>query len=533
MKPLKMNSPSPILLEYQARLKARTSFREWCVLNNCIPAKHHEIIIAKLQVITDRIIAALNAQADAIKRGDPSINETSIPGLKLMILCPPGSAKSTYTSKLFVPWFLAQAKRVTVPEFGILACSHEADLATEFGAAARNYAESNERWLGYTVKRDTRAADHWATNQGGQYKASSVGSGIAGRRMHLGLIDDFCGKYTDVASKLFNNGVWNWYINDFKVRLQPIAARVIIANHRNQDDLVGRLLEKESGQWEVIRLRLLIENEEQATDDPLERKVGDYLWPEYFTRQQVNERMANPDASGIEQQNPMPAEGNMFKAEWFKEYEVRELDDIVRHGTPYGASDHAVREKEHNDCTCMGLGFWYEGLLYIHPKLEWDRFNTLVAVDKMMWFNSTFHPVQWWAEKENISGSIGPFLSKRMQEDHCYMAINEVSHMNKDLTARCQSILGLMQQGRVRFPSWAPWFSRFKAEVMTFPNAKHDDSVSFLAHLGRGVAGMYSNSKPQPPAKEVIQRPFVPTLRWLRESCKAKDRLRIARMEDN
>ena len=511
---------SPAVLEYKARLQARESFLAWCELAGYKPAKHHRLIIAELQAIVDKLIDILNHLT-------PELREQEIQGLRLMVLMPPGTAKSTYISKLFPPWFLAQLHRIPVKELGILACSHEAGLATGFGKAARNLVEGNARWLGYNLKKDSRAAEQWETTNGGTYQAAGVGAGIAGRRAHLGVIDDFCGSQTDSMSKLFNDTVWNWYINDFCPRLQPFAARVIIANHRNEDDLVGRLLAKEPTKWRVIRLRLLIETEEQAEQDPLGRAVGDYIWPEYFTRQQVVERMQNPYASGIEQQEPAPLKGAFFNEEWFQTYQPNELpalDDCIC----YAASDHAVRTNQQNDNSCLGVGRYCNGILYIDPDLVWDKIPSNRAVKEMIRLGRAFKPMYWWAEKENISGSIGPFLKDQMQAERMWIPVIEVPHRNKDLMSRCQSIHSLLAAGRIRFPGFAPWFQRAKREMLNFPNGKHDDFVSFMAHLGQGIANMVSTQpKKETPKFEANQR-FVPTLGWLKDSVKRKEKLRIA-----
>lgn len=516
------------LTEYQKRQQVRGSFLAWCKESGYEPAAHHRIIIAALEDLVSNLIAAL-------VRG----RELETEKLRLMVMTPPGSAKSTYISKLFPPWFLAQMNRLRiamtkedktrrVEPLGILACSHAAELAVGFGKAARNLIVGNERWLGYGLKPDSRAADEWITTHDCYYRAAGVGAGISGKRMHLGVIDDFCGQEQEAGSKLFNDTVWDWYLNDFVNRLQPIAARMLIANHRNEGDLCGRILadSKEAAKWRIIKLRLRIENEEQAADDPLNRKVGEILWPEYFTVEMVNERMNNPKASGIQQQEPSPAEGDMFKAEWllgYKENETPTLNDA----RSYGASDHAVRTKSTNDPSCFGVGYFRDNTLFIHPDLEWDRFKTDIAVDKMLRLMKEHQPLVWWAERENISGSIGPFLYKKQMDDMVFVNVEEVSTGNKDKIAMAQSIIGLMGKGFVRFPTFAPWWPRAKYQLLKFPNGKNDDFITFISLLGKGIMRMFSPSNkvdnhPDPLKPEA----FVPTLKWLKDSSNRKEKER-------
>lgn len=494
-------SPQEAAQELLNRRQARASLLLWCRLNGYEPAAHHLIIINELELLVAHLFKAL-------VRGHTIPEEP----LNLMVMTPPGSAKSTYISKLFPPWFLAQMKslreqleRVSrrVEPLGILTCSHSADIAQKWGKAARNIIAANEPVLDLKLKDDSRAADEWELTNGCNYKAAGVNTGISGLRMHLGAIDDFCGVEADAGSKLFNENTWIWYENDFKNRLQPISAQILIANHRNEDDLCGRLMQREPEKWKIIRFRLIIENEEQSENDPLHRKVGDILWPEYFTREQVESRMKNPRASGIQQQEPSPAQGAHFTAEMLTGYNPNELPPRELCNV-YGASDHAVRTKQSNDESCLGTAWFKDGILYIHPDLQWDRIPTDVQVKHMIRMMLGYSPLMWWGEKENISGSIGPFLRTQMIEKGCPTAVVELSHGNKDLMGQSQSIHGMCALGLVKFPKFAPWWQRAEKQLLSFPNAAHDDFVSFLSQLGKGLMLMHKPSKPQEASKSAL-----------------------------
>jgi predicted phage terminase large subunit-like protein len=523
---------TPAKAEFLRRMEIRGSFLAWCLVANpgFVPAKHHLLIIQELEQLVENLFKAL-------VRGYEVPEES----LRLMVMTPPGSAKSTYISKLFPPWFLAQyrrlesllreAKKPIVP-LGILACSHSSDYANKWGKMARDVVVGNERWLGVSLRNDSRASDEWSLTNGCSYKAAGVGKGISGERMHLGVIDDFCGQEQEAGSKLFNDGIWLWWENDFVNRLQPISARVIIANHRNEDDLCGRLLAKEAAKWRVVRLRLLIETEEQAVDDPLGRSVGDYLWPEYFTKEQVAERMANPRASGIQQQEPSPEKGGFFTAESIDAGAYDSLSQISVEAQTYAASDHAVSERQTADLTCMGIGKFVGGHLYIHPDIEWERIGSKKAVDAFLRLIRAHKPLWWWAEKGHISKSIGPFLQDRMMDENVFASIIEVTP-TKDKMTRAQSIHAMFSMGLVHLPRFAPWFQRARRELLMFPNGKHDDFVDFLAHLGQGVHTMSSPAARKTVAKFVVNRPFHITLADVKRQGAYRNRLHCLSLQDN
>src|SRR6516225_7784793 len=74
------------------------------------PARHHQRICNELQ---------------AVARGDTR---------RLMILAPPGSAKTTYSTRLFAAWFLAQRAYLN-----IITASHTAELAETSSTYVQRY----------------------------------------------------------------------------------------------------------------------------------------------------------------------------------------------------------------------------------------------------------------------------------------------------------------------------------------------------------------------------------------------------------
>ncbi len=76
---------------------------------------------------------------------------------------------------------------------------------------------------------------------------------------------------------------WEWYTGDFVPRLKPNARRVIITTRFNEFDQLGRVFERDAAlgiKWRIIRLPMIAED-----DDPLGRRRGERLWPEWFTEE--------------------------------------------------------------------------------------------------------------------------------------------------------------------------------------------------------------------------------------------------------
>lgn len=472
-----------ILLE---RRRVRSDLNKWAGHCGFTPAHHHRVI---------------NRELEAVEKGENK---------NLIICTPPGSAKSTYTSKLFPPVYIGRKAGRS-----ILACSYSKDLVVGFGRWCRNTIEQQHSVLGYKLNSDSRAADDWETTNGGHYFCAGVGAGIAGHRADLGLIDDPIGSEEEAQSKLQRDKVYDWYINDFLPRLKPNASRVIIANRRHEDDLVGRILAREPGKWRVIKFpRVAVED-----NDILGRMKGDRLWPEWFTQEQTDEAMSNPRASGIEQQEPSPEDGDFFHADWLREYSMEDLEKVEDELNIYASSDHTVSKKQDADLTCIGaFGVDSRKNIYILPDVIWKRMDTKEAVDAMMALGRRRRPLAWAAEGAHIEKAIGPFLREQMNAEQVYFQINELSS-SKDKMTKAQSIQGRMATGKVFFPKFASWYPTARREILMFPNGKNDDFVDFIANIGRLLDKIV---KPSAPA---VAAPTVPILsaRWLKAGMRRRE----------
>ena len=226
------------------------------------------------------------------------------PGGRLMVLMPPGSAKSTYASVLFPAWFLAANGRASV-----IAASHTASLAEHFGRQVRNLFAEHPAVLGCKLCADNRAAGRWRTDAGGEYFAAGVRGPITGRRADLAIIDDPVKSWAEADSAEAREHVWNWYRADLSTRLKPGGRIVLIMTRWHEDDLGGRLLAGGEA-WQTIRLPALAE-----ADDPLGRAPGEPLWPDWETADQLaaKRRAVGERAwAALFQQSPRPTAGGLF-----------------------------------------------------------------------------------------------------------------------------------------------------------------------------------------------------------------------------
>ena len=485
------------------RREIRRSLTAWARKIGFEPAHHHQVLINFLE---------------RVARGE--IN-------RLLVMMPPGSAKSRYGSIAFVSWYLAQECRYeSVPANSILACSYSKDLVVGFGRTCRNHVDTFGNVLGYTLAPDSKAADEWeiikADGKRGRYFCAGTGAGIAGHRATLGLIDDPIGTEEEANSKTHRNKLKDWYNNDFLPRLLPGAPVVLICNRRHEEDLAGYLLATEGSEWTVLKFPLLARGndalgrpEVNMSDvdlmcDPLlspsesdtiyETKVKpSLLWNNWFNKSII--KIAFKDAltaAGLYQQEPTAETGDVFKREWIQTYTPDMLPSDL---SIYIGSDHAISEREKSDLTCLlPVGLDSKGNLWILPDIFWKVAGPEECVEAMLDLAERRQQRTWWAESGHITKGLKPYIQVRQRERGPYFYIEEVTSVHDKLT-RAQASKALMSSHRIFWPSFAHWWSDALHELMAFTgsgNDKHDDLVDALSEVTQGINRMVMGKKPQP-----------------------------------
>ena len=471
------------------RREIRRSLTAWARHCGYEPAAHHKVILSHLEAVARREIR------------------------RLAICLPPGSAKSTYGSVLFPPWFLAQGDNLN-----ILTASHNATLATKFGSRCRDLVDAHKEVLGFGLSVTTQAKDDWATTDGSIYFCAGVGSKIAGHRADLGLIDDPIGGIQDADSLQMRDNIWDWYEWNFLPRLKPNAPVVIITTRWHEDDILGRILERDKSrksgpEWTVLTFPM-----EAEANDILGRKPGERLWSGYFTADQVEQAKSNPRLwNGAYQQRPSPEQGDYFRKEWLLGYEPQQLPQGL---TIYCASDHACSTKDINKndpSLLLPFGVDEGGNIWILPDLFWSVADTGVVVDAMLGLMRTRKPVAWVAETEHITKSIGPFLTQRMREEGIYTYMEELSS-KRDKPTKARSIQGRMQMRKVYFPKWADWWAKAEHELLSFPVGTHDEFPDVLGVIGRFLDRMIVGTPPKAQEKDDTM-----TYGWLKRQHNRKE----------
>ena len=421
----------------------------------------------------------------------------SKPSGRLMVFMPPGSAKSTYASVVFPAWWLGAG-----PGRQIILASYASDLARKQGKRTRQIVGSKRyRQIFETgLSAESSAADEFALSNGSEYMAGGLLSGLTGNRAGGVIIDDPVAGREEAESETIRRKTVEAYQDDLLSRLKPGGWVVLIQTRWHEDDLAGSILPdgwhgmsgpvlcRDGLTWEVLRLPA----QADQADDPLGRKVGEYLWPEWFpeTHWDVPKRNGRTWAS-LYQQLPAPEEGTYFKREWFRRYMQAPPELNV-----YITGDFAISEESTADYTEIAV--W--GM---------DSQRNVYALD---WWTGQKSPADWCAalisltqrwkpqwfigERANIEKTVMPFLHQMMRASNVWVATEFVSAAgNKEAKAR--SFQGMQQVGQIYWPH-TDWAERAIDQMLRFPAAKHDDVVDACSVFGRYLATVFEAAPPPP-----------------------------------
>lgn len=426
-------------------------------------AKHHVLILDAMQkIITGKL-----------PRG--------------MFFLPPGSAKSTYCSTVAPTWAMGR-----VDGTKIILTSYGTDLAKKHGRKARSIVKSNKyrSVFDISISDETNAADMWATSNDSEYMSAGILSGITGNRAHGIVIDDPIKGRADADSKIIRDRTWDAYQDDIKTRLIPGGWEIIVQTRWHEDDLAGRLLPPdyngESGlitcndgrKWYILNIPAQCEHK----DDPLDREVGGYLWPEWFTAEHFEGfKRNNRTWSALFQQRPSPDEGTFFKKDWYHLYQAYELPENLHY---YITSDFATKADE-GDYTEHGVwGIDEVGDLWL---VDWWYGQTTsdIWITELMILLNKHKPLCWFGEGGVIRRAIEPFLTRMMMDENTFCRIEWVNPV-ADKATRARAFQSMSANGRIHLPD-STTGHRVLEQLLVFPVGSFDDAVDVCSLIGMVV----------------------------------------------
>jgi predicted phage terminase large subunit-like protein len=425
--------------------------RHVMALSGKAPARHHELLIARLQ---------------AVANGDCD---------RLIVQMPPGAAKSTYGSVLFPAYFFGRQQGRQ-----IIATAHTASLAMHFGRQVRQVLVEHAGWLGAEIAKESRGAGRFSLADGGEYFAAGVRGPITGRRADLILIDDPIKSWADAESQVARDALYDWYRAELTARLKPGGRIVLMMTRWHEDDLAGRLLAAEGG-WTCLSLPALA-----VAGDAMGRDVGQALWPEWQDaaaiarrRSEVGERAF----AAMYQQMPRPPEATLFDVR--KIEVVVELPVLARTVRAWDLAASLVQAGRNPDYTVgLKLGLTDRQTLIV---LDVVRLQASAAqVESKILAVAKADGVTTLLALPQDPGQAGAaqigMLTRSLLGFQVVASPERGAKVNRAMPAATQVDAG-------NFAILAgPWNEAFLAELRAFPESQKDDQVDALSRAVNTMA---------------------------------------------
>jgi len=411
----------------------------------------------------------------------------------LVINTPPGAAKSTYTSHAATAWFMGR-----FPRKNIILATHTSDLSEKWSRKVRNTIGERRHSLVFPqseLSKDSTAVGRWATSGGGEFLAAGVGGSILGFRADFAVIDDPHSGFEEAQSITQLQKAHNWYEGDLLTRLKPGGKQVIICQRLNANDMAGYVIQRNAENPSVRCRTLVFRMEAEAGDDDgTQRAPGDILWPEWFTREMVEDaRRDDFKWRTLYQQRPPSESGD-----WVSKDEIKIIDIAPTVVTYYLLTDLALSVNSGDYSVHLIVAV--DTQQNVHVVDAWrERCAIDRTVEKHLELVQTYGPAESLIDDDNAAKVYVQLLASRARERGIAVPWKTMPMRGQDKETRAAPLRGLFKRGKV-FLLRAPWNEWLLRELLVFPNAMGegvDDGVDALGLIGRRLASLARPTAPE------------------------------------
>ena len=403
---------------------------------------------------------------------------------ELIILAPPGSAKSTYTSVAFAAYFLGRW-----PTRHILTASYSSELAEKWGRKVRGIVDSSPHQSIFedsVLSKVSAAAGRWSTTVGGEFYAAGVGGRILGFRADLGLIDDPVSGFEQAQSITQLTKMHEWYENDFITRLKPNAKVVLICQRLARNDMAGYLIDRNKIA-QTRRQRVLTIPMIAGEDDPIGRAPGEQLWPEWYTPEMVVDAQRDDYKWRTLYQQQPPADDGA----WVGGKDIQIVDEVPDGGGYYVLTDLALSVNSGDYSVHLTVKVTDAKDIYIIEGWR-ERVSIEQTVEKHLDLCETYGPQLSLIDDDNAAKVYVQLLSQMARASKTNVPWKMLPMRGQDKETRAAPLRGWFKRGKIfiKRGEFNRWLVK---ELLTFPNAMGqgvDDGVDALGLIGRRLGSL-------------------------------------------
>ncbi len=399
---------------------------------------------------------------------------------RLLINMPPRNGKSKTVSVIWIAWMLGQN-----PALNFVCVSYSNELSGKLARDCLAIMQApwyREIFPGTQITKSRSASYDFETTRGGGRLATSVTGTLTGRGGDIIILDDVI-KPEEANSETTRNSVNDWYRSTLASRLNDKASGAIICvmQRLHENDLSGVLLEQ--GGWDHLSLPAIATEDQSiilARGGVHRRRQGEVLHPEREPLEVLTELKASMGSHAFEaqyQQQPLPAEGNLFRAEWLKTYAPQ--SGARPTGTIIQSWDTAIKTGSSNDYSAC-----------ITARLVGREIHIIDVWRGRVEFPDLLRKTIELAQRRRASTLI---IEDKASGQQLLQALRAESPRGvpmpigitpeQDKYSRAAGVSSMIEAGQLFLPEEALWLADFLKELLAFPNSRFDDQVDAIAQL--------------------------------------------------
>ena len=393
----------------------------------------------------------------------------------LMILVPPGFAKSTIVSVCAPVWVW-----VTEPAWRAILASGNDRVSTRDSLKRRYIIDSHAFRRAFapawSLSDDSNLKTRYQNTALGFHQAMSASQRVTGDRADALFVDD-AQDAASVHSQLEREASERWYFNAFANRLSDMTTgtRCLIQQSLHSQDLPHLILEREGSQWELLLIpQEWDEARRKVTSlgwtDP-RKEDGELAFPVRFPKEVVEAervRLGRSAFSSQHQQLPFDAEGEIFKPDQIQLWPAgMPLPNFKRRIL---SLDTAFSVKSTADYSVMlEMGEFDRGIMLLSCLRKRMEYPQLKAAAKFLGSAGGISAV---LIEDKASGQS---LVQDMRQSTGLPVLP--IKVDADKVSRAHVCVPTVEAGRIFAPADAPWLREFLTELAAFPKGSHDDQV--------------------------------------------------------
>lgn len=401
----------------------------------------------------------------------------------LIVQAPPQHGKSVIVSRALQAWIIGK-----YPDWPLALASYAASLAAGHGRWIRNTIDTTffkNVFPDCILAADSAAKDFFHTMSGGQFRAIGMDGGLSGQPARILTVDDPYRDMDEADSLLVRESRESWWESVAMARMAEGGGKLVMTTRWRTDDLPAKLIERgesnpKADQWDVFSFPAIAEQIERDDDGTIRRNVGDVLCPRVHSLEDLSRKRAGMTPRtwmAMYQQSPVADVGGYFERNWLRSY-----DATPAVGETFVAADLAYRENSENDNSAIAAaGETKGGDLVFLPGVIHRRQDTAKSVEDLIDLGERYRARVLVAGRDMITGSIGPFLKKRMAERNWHMQIIERPE-TKDLQVRARSYQARCSTGHVLWPGGEFFNTDVVPVHLSFPGTARDDLISMASN---------------------------------------------------